>query len=36
MIDGPLDLPYLTGEQQSSILGLNPRGYCRSQFYAQF
>lgn len=36
MIDGPLDRPYLTGEQQTSILGLDHGGYFWSHFYAQF
>lgn len=36
MTVGPLELLYLTGERQSSILGSNHGGYFRSHFYAQF
>ena len=36
MIDRRLDLPYLTREEQSSILGLDHGGYFRSQFMHNF
>lgn len=36
MTGGPFELLYLTSEEQSSMLGLNPGGYVRSRFYAQF
>jgi len=36
MIDGPLNLLYLTREQQNSILGLNSKGIFGVVFYAQF
>src|ERR1700741_4185485 len=36
MTDGPLDLLYLTGEEQSSILGSNHGGCFRSHFMHNF